>query len=150
MSEHDPGVPGALARALRRLAEDHVPPERLDRLWIFPPIRKGRRENGVLAAGCFAEDERRLLVTLAYRAEETGKGVTFEHAFQEEGEAPVDRLAGIIEGVVQRFGEAPGDPRSVALDGDPEVFRALLEELDPEPPFAAEQTRSPAAEEAST
>jgi len=151
MTEQDPGVPEALPRAVRCLA-DHVSPESVDRLWIFPALKKGRRENGVLAAGCFTGGERRLLVTVAYRAEETGKGVTFEHVFQEEGEAPEDRLPRVMEGVVQRFGEAPGSPRPVLVGGDPKTLEALLEELDPEPSgLTSSPARNPgSAEEMST
>jgi hypothetical protein len=142
MANSDPGVPEALPRALRHLAE-HLGPRSLDRLWIFPPLRKGRRESGLIAAGCFnreagqdgegeeAGKERRRLVTLAYRAEETGKGVTFEPIVQEEGEAPDDRLPRVIEGVVQRSGEEHGEPRPVPLGGDPQALEALLEELEP-------------------
>jgi hypothetical protein len=130
MSERDPGVPGAMGEALRRLA-DRIPPERMDRLWLFPPIRKGRRESGLLAAGCLTESDRRLLVTLAYRAEETGKGIAFHASFQEEGEAPEDRLPRVIEGVIQRSGEQPGEPRAVTLGGDPAALEALLSEIDP-------------------
>lgn len=152
MSERDPGVPGALPAALRRLS-DRVTPEGIDRLWIFPPIRKGRRESGLLAAGCFTDGERRLLVTLAYRAEESGKGIAFEPLFQEEGEAPDDRLPRVIEGVIQRSGEEPGDPRSVALGGDPEALNELLAELDSgfEAPIPGGPARTfGSAEEAST
>ena len=143
MAKNDPGVPHALPRALRHLAE-HLGPRALDRIWIFPPHRKGRRESGLIAAGCFdleaggesrteeeAGQERRRLVTLAYRAEETGTGVTFEPVVQEEGQAPDDRLPRVIEGVVQRSGEEYGEPRPVALGGDPEALETLLEELDP-------------------
>lgn len=129
MSEQDPGVPGALGEAFRRLT-DRMAPERMDRLWIFPPIRKGRRESGLLAAGCFTASERRLLVTLAYRAEETGKGIAFDASFQEEGEAPVDRLPRVMEGVIQRSGEQLGEPRAVALGGDPEALEELLSDID--------------------
>jgi hypothetical protein len=130
MSERDPGVPGALGEALRRLT-DRMPPERVDRLWIFPPIRKGRRESGLLAASCFAGSDRRLLVTLAYRAEETGSGIAFDASFQEEGEAPDDRLPRVIEGVIQRSGEQLGEPRSVDLGGVPEALEDLLSGIDP-------------------
>ena len=115
-----------MAEALRLLAEK-VPSRRLDRIWIFPPRVVGRRESGLVAAGCFGEGDRRLLVTLAYRAEETATGISFRPVFQEEGEAPEDRLATIMQGVVNRSREALGVPRSVALRGDPEAFRDLME-----------------------
>jgi hypothetical protein len=152
MAERDPGVPGALAEAIGRLSA-RVAPELMDRLWIFPPLRKGRRESGLVAAGCFADEGRRLLVTLAYRAQETGKGIAFEPSFQEEGEAPKDRLARVIEGVVQRSGEEFGEPRSVRLEGDPGALATLLGELPPFPPQShpGAAVRAPgSAEEASS
>lgn len=130
MTEDDPGVPDAVARALRAL-ESQVGAPRLDRLWIFPPLRNGRRETGVVAAGCYTESPRHLLVTLAYRSEETGKGVAFESTFQEEGEAPADRLPRIMEGVVRRLDGGAGNPRSARVDGDPDAFREIVQELDP-------------------
>lgn len=127
MSTRDIGVPGAVAEALCRLAE-RVPPDRLDRIWIFPPLVNGRRESGVLVAGCFGAEERRTLVTMAYRAEETGRGVTFEETFQEQGEAPPDRLPRVMEGVAQRSESGLEGPRSVRLEGDRERFEALVTE----------------------
>ncbi len=127
MKDQDPGVPAAMPRALRELAVA-VAPESMDRLWVFPPLRKGRRESGLLAAGCFRGGEVRLLVTLAYRAEETGRGIEYEARVAEEGEAPVDRLPRIMEGVVHRAGEAFGEPRNIGISGNRERFQRLLEE----------------------
>jgi len=126
VNEKDPGVPGALPMALLHL-EEHVPAPRIDRLWIFPPLARGRRESGLIAASCYAELDRRLLVTLAYLAEETGKGITFTPVLQEEGDAPEDRIPRVIAGVVRRSGGSPGEPRCVRIGGDPEALRAWVE-----------------------
>ncbi len=124
----DPGVPEALPRAVGTLLE-HFSPDRVDRLWLFPPHRRGRREHGLVAASGWAEGsppaerdgEGRVLATLAYRAEETGRGVTFESRFREEGEAPVDRLPRIMAGVVRRAPTGAGDP--AVAEGRGEVRR---------------------------
>ena len=108
-----------------------IPPEQLDRIWIFPPFADGRSESGVVAAGCFAGGDRRTLVTLSYRAEETGQGVTFRPSFQEEGEAPRDRLPRVMEGVVERSGTEFGSPSSIALGGDPKKLEGLIREWTP-------------------
>jgi hypothetical protein len=144
----DPGVPGALPRALRTLA-GAVTPERIDRIWVFPPLRRGRRETGVLAAGCYTEGPRHLLVTLSYRSEETGSGVAFESVFQEEGEAPPDRLPKVIEGVVRRLKDAPGEPTAHEVGGDPKRLAAVVGGLDPAadpagPPGSADPSGAPA------
>lgn len=140
----DPGVPEALGRAVAELVE-RVGPGALDVLWIFPPLRKGRRERGVLAAGCGPGPERQTLVTLAWTAEETGKGVAFEVRFAEEGEAPPDRLPRIMEGVVRRAREVPGTPERVELSGEPDRVRSLLRGLGVAPaPAPDDPSPSPA------
>ncbi len=149
----DPGVPGAERRALDALLS-RVPAERIDGLWRFPPFRKGRRESGLLAAGLLPEGaqaepgvtgahgspgapgaagdpERRVLVTLAWRAEETGQGIRFESNFEEEGEAPSDRLPRVMAGVVRRMDEAAGEARYLFVGGDAAPLEALREELEP-------------------
>jgi hypothetical protein len=131
MARRDIGVPGAAAEAVRRLGA-RIAPERLDRIWIFPPVVTGRREQGVLAAGCFFDGEGRVLVTLSYQAEETGKGIAFLETYREQGVAPGDRLPGVMEGVSMRAGtEGPG-PRCVKLEGDPARFAALVADLSAE------------------
>jgi len=128
----DPGVPEALPRVLIRL-RDRLGVESVDRLWIFPPSRRGRRERGLVAVSMFMEgQERRILLTVSYTAEHTGKGVTIEPSFTQEGEAPPDRFPRVMRGVVQRLGDAKGDPREVEIRGSPERYESLLEEFDEE------------------
>ena len=126
----NPGVPEALPRTLIRL-RDRLGVVSLDRLWIFPPMRKGRREQGVVAVSAFTEHEgRRGVVTVAYNAEETGAGVTVDPSFTWEGEAPPDRFPGLMRGVVRRAGEQYGEPREVEIDGSDERFEELLAGFD--------------------
>ena len=126
----DPGVPEALPRTLIRLRE-RLGVQSLDRLWIFPPVRRGRREQGLIAVSTFQEgEERRTMVTVAYSAEHTGKGVTVEPSFTQEGEAPPDRFPRVMRGVVQRGGEERGEPREVEIEGSHEKFEQLMEEFD--------------------
>lgn len=127
----DPGVPEALPRTLVH-ARDRLGPERLDRLWIFPPVRRGRKERGLVAASLFLEgEERRRLVTVTYVAERTGRSLTVDRAFHEEGDAPPELLPRVMEGVVRRAGEAYGEPREVEIGGDALNFDALVDEFDP-------------------
>lgn len=128
--DKDPGVPEALPRTLIRL-RDRLGIERIDRLWIFPPVRRGRREQGLVAVSTFQErDERRSMITVAYNAEHTGTGVTVEPVFTHEGEAPPDRFPGVMQGVVRRGGEEKGEPREIEIEASPEKFEALMEEYD--------------------
>jgi hypothetical protein len=127
----DPGVPEALPRTLV-LARGRLGAERVDRLWIFPPIRRGRRERGLVAASLFLEgEERRRIVTVTWAAERTGRSLTVEQAFHDEGDAPPDFLPRVMEGVVRRAGQGYGEPREVEIGGDAERYTALVDEFDP-------------------
>lgn len=136
--ESDPGVPEALPRLLDLLSR-RLDPATMDRLWIFPPLSRGRRESGVVAVSCFDGDaDRRRLWTARYTAEETGRGVTFDASLDEEGTAPPDRLPRVMAGVVRRSGEdleALGDPREVEIRATPGLLADLMSEL---PPFERE------------
>ena len=126
----DPGVPEALPRTLVH-ARGRLAPERVDRLWVFPPIKRGRREQGVVAVSLFLEgEERRRLVTISYTAERTGRGLTVEHALHEEGDSVPEFLPRVMEGVVRRAGGGHGEPREVEVGGDPARFDALVLEFD--------------------
>jgi hypothetical protein len=153
--DRGPGVPEAIPRGVQRIVAD-LGLASVDRIWIFPPLVNGRRESGLLTVSVFKEGDdpdRRVLAILPYSAERTGKGLTIESAMAEQGEAPLDRLPRVMEGVVKRTDHDLGDPREVEIQGDPEKLQALLDEfapelLDPElPPLApAEASNPPAAE----
>jgi hypothetical protein len=133
MAHDEMGVPEALPRALECLRE-RFGAASLDRLWIFPPLRRGRRERGLIALSAFQEgregEERRSLVTVTYAAEHSGKeGVKVETSFTHEGEAPADRFPGLMKGVVLRGGEERGEPREVEVAGSAEKLDELLEEM---------------------
>lgn len=126
----DPGVPAAVPRTLIRL-RDRLGVEAVDRLWIFPPVRRGRREQGLIVATTFLEGQpRRNVITVAYAAEETGKGINIEPTFTQEGEAPPDRFPELMSGVVRRSGEGQGEPREVEIGGSQVQFEELMEEFD--------------------
>ena len=131
MAERDIGVPGALAEALGVLRR-RIPAERLDRVWIFPPLVDGRSESGVVAAGCFGGGSRRLLVTVSYRARESGRGVRFTPVFAEQGTAPAESLPRVIAGVARRAGPGFGDPSLSRLGGDPRALDRLVGEWTPD------------------
>ena len=130
MAHDDIGVPEALPRALEALRE-RLGHAALDRLWIFPPMRRGRRERGLIAVSAFQDgEERRSLLTVAYLAEHSGReGVRVEASFTREGEATADRLPAVMKGVVLRGGEERGEPREVEIAGEAEKLEELLEEV---------------------
>ena len=126
----DPGVPEAVPRTLLRL-RDRLGVERIDRLWIFPPVRRGRREQGLVAVTLFQPGEpRRAVVTVAYTAEHTGRGVTVEPTFADVGAAEPDRFPPVMQGVVRRAGEGSGEPREVEIGGSAARFEEMMEAYD--------------------
>ncbi len=126
------GVPAAVPRLLL-LLQERVGAEAMDRLWIFPPLVRGRKEWGLIAASCYlGEVKRRRLVTAAYSAVQTGLGMEFDAEIVDEGVAPPDRMPRVMSGVVRRTRMGLGDPREVCIGGKLESLRGLLSEFDPE------------------
>jgi hypothetical protein len=115
------------------LMAEHIGVGRMDRVWIFPPLVRGRREWGLVAVSCTTEDpEQRELLTGRYSAELTGQGVTFQPELASEGKAPPDRLPRIMDGVVRRSDLQLEIPREAEVGGDEERFAALLGEYETE------------------
>lgn len=131
----DSPVPEAMGRLLA-LIGNRLAPETVDRVWIFPPLVRGRKEWGLAAVSCIGADPgQRTLHTARYQAELTGQGVVFQAEVEVEGSAPPERFPRVMDGVARRSGLQLGIPREVHVDGDPERFRALLREygVDPGP-----------------
>jgi hypothetical protein len=124
-----PGVPEALPRTLQALARALGPTE-IDRLWVFPPLVKGRREWGLVSVSCFGEGGARHVMTARYSAERTGKGLEVQTELTEEGIAPPDRLPRVMTGVSMRSHLGLGEARVVEIGGKPDLFDALLAEFD--------------------
>ncbi|MGD2121103.1 MAG: hypothetical protein PVJ76_05135 [Gemmatimonadota bacterium] len=121
-------VPDAVGRLLALLVK-RLGVESMDRIWIFPPLIKGRRELGLVAVSSFSEDpSQRNLVTARYEAELTGRGVVFDSEFISEGTTPDDRLPQIMDGVVRRSDLQLGVPREVRIGGDMSRFKILARE----------------------
>ena len=125
-------MPEALPRTLLTLRE-RLGAERIDRLWIFPPLVKGRREKGLVVASGFTDSDVRLLHTVTYQAERTGRALTVDSEIFEEGTSPPDRVARVIDGVVSRSQLQLGAPREVEIDGKATLYQELLEEFEAEP-----------------
>ena len=127
--ESGPGVPGALPSTLRMLGE-RLGVAEIDRLWIFPRLVRGRRESGLVALSLYAGvGGRRRLLSAAYRAEQTGRGVTVAHDVHEHGEALPDRLPRVMDGVARRAEDRTGEPREVVVEGADEAYEELMREF---------------------
>ncbi len=125
----DPGVPEAIPRTLQMMAR-RLGEREIDRLWVFPPLIVGRKERGLVVASCFTDGGARRLYTASYAAERTGTSLSVENGIADEGQAPPDRLARVMQGVVRRSEIDLGEPRTVEIAGDPEKLRALFDEFD--------------------
>lgn len=124
-AESESPVPEAVGRVLGVIWE-RLGPQAVDRVWIFPPLVRGRREYGLVAVSGFTGDsQRRALFTARYWAELTGKGVEFEAEVKAEGFAPPERLPRVMDGVVRRSDLQLADPREVIIEGDTELFLDL-------------------------
>ena len=128
-NDQDPGVPEAIPRTLQMVARCLGEGE-IDRLWIFPPLIRGRKEWGLVAASSFADGGSRRLYTAQYSAERTGTGLSVDSGITEEGQAPPDRLPRVIRGVVRRSNVDLGEARTVEIGGDPGRFQELMNEFD--------------------
>lgn len=84
------------------------------------------------------------MVTARYTAERTGKGLYLVSRLLDEGVAPAERLARVMEGVVRRGPQPLGSPRLVELGGCADAFESLMSDF-PEELFeeAVAGTRAP-------
>ncbi len=127
----DSPVPEAMGRLLL-LVRERLGAEAVDRIWIFPPLVRGRREWGLAAVSCREDGGgTRTLHTARYSAELTGRGVVFHPEMVAEGSAPPELLGRVMDGVVRRSDLPLGSPREVPIDGDPQRFLDLLREYSP-------------------
>ena len=116
----------AVGRTLQ-LIMDRLGAEKVDRVWIFPPLVRGRREWGLVAvSGLTEEPTQRVLYTARYSAELTGTGKAFESEVNLEGSAPPDRLPRVMDGVVRRSDLQLGDAREVEILGDAHRLQELV------------------------
>lgn len=151
-----PGVPEAVPRLLQRVL-DELGAAAVDRIWVFPPLVDGRSESGLLAVSRYAageDPERRVLSTFPYTAERTGAGLTVEGALAEQGEAPLDRLPRVMEGVVARTEKDLGEPRELEVEGEEARFLEILHAFDPQlldpglPPLRGDEPEAAAGSDA--
>ncbi|UCG85117.1 MAG: hypothetical protein JSW71_14395 [Gemmatimonadota bacterium] len=105
-TEREPGLGPGWRRASQSLAEV-VPPEEVDGIWLFPPVRREEREWGMAVVSRLSEEGRRRIYTASYmlvvRGRERGLGRV---AVEEVGESPIAVVHEVIKGVRERAGEA--------------------------------------------
>jgi hypothetical protein len=130
----DASVSESVGRTLQLILE-RLGAEKVDRIWIFPPLVKGRREFGLVAvSGLTDEPTQRALYTARYSSELTGTGRTFESEVSLEGSAPPDRLPRVMDGVIRRSDLQLGDAKEIAIQGDAQRLQELVKSYGWEPP----------------
>lgn len=101
-----PGLGLGWGRAAQSLAEV-VPAREIERIWLFPPVRREEREWGVAVVSRLSDGERRRVYTASYmlivRGRERGQGKV---AIEEVGESPTSVVHEVVKGVQERAGEA--------------------------------------------
>lgn len=132
-----PGAPEALQRALMRLRR-HIRPEHIDCVWVFQPIRHGRRESGLIVVSTLiGGGGRRTILSLVYFAVESGGGVELRDELQQLGEASPDIVSGVVAGLAKRvermdLAERAGEVAWQAnIGGSDDRFAQLVAELAP-------------------
>jgi hypothetical protein len=119
---------------LRRLPET-FPPDRIDRLWIFPPHVAAGRESGFVVISLLESEpddpERamthRTLFTYRYETHPVKGGTRRDERVTEEGSAPVERIDRVIAGVLARSAANAVEPIAEALGGDESRWSAFLD-----------------------
>lgn len=118
---------------LLRSLGDLVPPERIERLWIFTAHAGKSRESGLFVAALLpdAGTDLRPLLTIRYAADPVKDGVRLETEVTEEGRAPPERIEQILAGVLSRAGDQAGELSDAWVEGRRDRWDALVARLAP-------------------
>jgi hypothetical protein len=83
-----------------------VPVAEVERIWLFPPVRRDDREWGTAVVARRVRDDRVRIYTASYRMVVRGRerGQT-QISVDDVGETPDDVLADVIRGVQERASE---------------------------------------------
>ena len=110
-----PGSALGWTRAARAVAE-RLSPAEVERIWLFPPVRREECEWGVAIVSSRAAGDRRRIYTASYmlvvRGRERGQGKV---SVEEVGEGPDSIVLDVIKGVQERAGESE-PPVEVSAD----------------------------------
>jgi hypothetical protein len=128
VSEAPPHPP--LLAALRELSA-RIPPERVDRIWLFPPRRLGPADSALAVLSLLDPEDpsgRRVLVTVLTTTDPVARGPAPDPDVVEHGSIPADRVERLLRGVLERLKDEREIPRSEIVHGDPALWRAAVGE----------------------
>jgi hypothetical protein len=104
--------------------------EEIDHVWLFSPRDLSGRESGLLVLSLRTGDDapaQRRLLTVAYETEAGARELRVARTVTEQGRAPADRIPRLMQGVLARLRDEPGDPVETPIRFDPARWTALLE-----------------------
>lgn len=123
---------GAILTGLLTALAARIPPQSIDRIWLFPPRQLRGRENGLAVLALYdsrpAESGHRRLITLRYQSAPGGE-LPIQQELVEQGVAPAERIDRVVAGVVRRLGGTSEAPAVARIEGDPARWEQMLAEL---------------------
>ena len=121
----DPASPTAILDTLARA----LPPETLDELWIFPQRRIGPGQSTIVVASVLdpdPESDRRRIFIGRFTLARPPKGKPeLRQEMIEEGAAPAELVARVVDGAVRRLDDEPAPPRYARIAGDAAAWAEL-------------------------
>jgi hypothetical protein len=122
--------PDAPLFALLRSIQLEVTTDRIDRIWIFPPRLLELGETAVVIVSAYpdADPGRRRVLAAHYTV--AADALAPRLALDEFGTAPADRVARLVEDVLERIKDGPADsPQTARIEGDSTRWHELLHSL---------------------
>ncbi len=124
----DPASPTAILETHARV----LPPDTLDELWIFPPRRIGPGQSTIVVASVLdpdPESDRRRIFTARFTLTRDRKGkAELAQEMVEEGAAPAELVARVVDGAVRRLEDEPEPPRHARIAGQAAAWAEVLAE----------------------
>lgn len=124
------GVTGELLGSLT----SELAVESIDSVWVFPPRRLGDAESTVVVLALYCDDaDRRRIVTARFISRRQRNGaLAVEREVAEHGIAPAERVERLIDGVLRRLGDEPGEtPQAARIEGQPDRWLELVAQHSP-------------------
>lgn len=110
-ASRSPGLGLGWGRVAETIAS-YVPRQKVDRIWLFAPVRSEGREWGTAVISKRLENDRRCVYTASYMMVVRGRGQA-RVVVEEVGESPAAVVDDVIAGVQRRAGE-PEPPEEIS------------------------------------